>query len=314
MYKIKEMMFGTKEEFEYLKCSSCGCLQINDVPNNISRFYPDSYYSLKVNPELLFKKNKNSIKFYLKKIRDKYLLFHSNPIGLILSVLFPNHSLKKIINNYLSGIKIKKIVSEDSRILDVGCGKGELLFILREMGYRNCYGVDPFLSNDIVYENGLVVWKRTLFDITDEFDLIMLHHSFEHMQDPEKILMKIYKLLSFDGICLIRIPIVDCLAWENYRENWVQIDAPRHFFLHSRKSIEILAQKTGFFIKNTIFDSNEFQFWGSEKYMKGIPLTVDAKSDLKFTNKQINKFKKKAEALNKLGQGDQAVFYLSKKK
>jgi len=34
------------------------------------------------------------------------------------------------------------------------------------------------------------------------------------------------------GWCVIRIPTVSSFAWEHYREQWVQLDAPRHFFLH----------------------------------------------------------------------------------
>ena len=29
-YKIKEMMFGFRDEFSYMLCANCGCLQIKD--------------------------------------------------------------------------------------------------------------------------------------------------------------------------------------------------------------------------------------------------------------------------------------------
>lgn len=57
----------------------------------------------------------------------------------------------------------------------------------------------------------------------------MFHHSFEHIADPFETLCSVRRLLS-SGTCLIRIPIVDSWAWENYGVNWIQIDAPRHFF------------------------------------------------------------------------------------
>ena len=45
-YKIintREMMFGTFEEFEYLECSYCGCLQLINPPQNTEKYYPEGY-------------------------------------------------------------------------------------------------------------------------------------------------------------------------------------------------------------------------------------------------------------------------------
>ena len=41
---VKEMMFGTKEEFEYYQCRNCEALQIKSVPNNIFKYY-ENYYT-----------------------------------------------------------------------------------------------------------------------------------------------------------------------------------------------------------------------------------------------------------------------------
>ena len=49
-YKVKEMMKGTKEEFTYILCTNCGCLQIEQVPENIEDYYYDNYYSYHIPP------------------------------------------------------------------------------------------------------------------------------------------------------------------------------------------------------------------------------------------------------------------------
>ncbi len=41
----REMMQGTREEFEYFECPVCGCLQIAEVPENLGDYYGESYYS-----------------------------------------------------------------------------------------------------------------------------------------------------------------------------------------------------------------------------------------------------------------------------
>jgi SAM-dependent methyltransferase len=44
-------------------------------------------------------------------------------------------------------------------------------------------------------------------------------------------------LLACKGIIVVRIPAVSSYAWERYGVAWMQLDAPRHFFLHSPKSM-----------------------------------------------------------------------------
>lgn len=44
-YLVREMLNGTKDEFEYFVCDNCGCLQISDVPDNLGEYYGNTYYS-----------------------------------------------------------------------------------------------------------------------------------------------------------------------------------------------------------------------------------------------------------------------------
>lgn len=46
-YAVKEMFFGTREEFMYFECSHCHCMQIKDVPNDMGKYYDSDYYSMK---------------------------------------------------------------------------------------------------------------------------------------------------------------------------------------------------------------------------------------------------------------------------
>jgi hypothetical protein len=99
--------------------------------------------------------------------------------------------------------------------------------------------------------------------------------------------------------------------------NWSQLDAPRHLFLHSVASIKKLAEQTGFQVEKIQYDSNAFQFWGSEQYEQDIALRSEKSwsenpVNSPFSAEQIKQFEHRARELNAVNKGDQAAFYLRK--
>ena len=143
----------------------------------------------------------------------------------------------------------------------------------------------------------------------------MFHHSFEHVPDPKETLKSVARLLSEDGHCIIRIPTVSSYAWEHYGVNWVQLDAPRHFYLHSSESMHHIAGLAGLEIYDAVYDSTSFQFTGSEQYLQDIPLhDLASKGGIELSKAEIKDYNQKAKALNKDNRGDQAVFYIRKQR
>lgn len=299
-----EMMLGIKEKFNYFQCSNCDCLQIQNIPKDLARFYPTNYYSTKPIKRFGF------IESYLRKKRVAAITKRQRNINNLISQYL---HLEPFYMNWLGQIELPK----SAKILDVGSGSGLMLLELKNLGFTNLTGIDPFIEKDICYSKGFTLWKKDIMDLSETFDFIMFNHSFEHLQEPERVLLKTTMLLNDNGLILIRIPLVGSFAWEHYKTNWVQLDAPRHLFLHSRKSIDFLANRTALKIEEVFYDSTEFQFWGSEQYLQNIPLmdrhsyAVDHKNSI-FSRKQIENYRAKAIELNATQQGDQACFFIRK--
>jgi len=303
-FEVREMMFGYRDKFSYFQCAACDCLQISDIPENILKYYPPDYYSfLLPSPEkgipLLQK---------IKTCRDSFAVLNRGFTGKLIYTLFPAEKFK-----ILRPAKPTK----ESAILDVGCGSGAYLWRLKEAGFKNLLGIDPFIKKDISYKNGMEIFKKSIQEISGEWDIIMFHHSFEHVPDPQSTLREVSRLLKKGGTFLIRVPTASSWAWKHYRENWIQMDSPRHFFLHSLKSMNILAEKAGLKSEEVIYDSSEFQFWGSEQYQRDIPLFSEysyLKNPSKdiFSKSDIRAYKHKAKELNKIKQGDSCAFFLKK--
>src|SRR3569832_1856689 len=72
----REMMFGTREEFEYFQCGSCDCLQIAHIPENLGQYYTSSYPAQKVSTTPT--KEKYWVTRALVKQRSRTALFNKH--------------------------------------------------------------------------------------------------------------------------------------------------------------------------------------------------------------------------------------------
>jgi SAM-dependent methyltransferase len=297
LHQAKEMMFGLRDIFTYVECAACGSVALLDPPADLGRFYPSQYCS--------FRAKETGIRGLAKKLRVQAYFGHGFGLGSWIAQRYPRPDLAAM---------ARLAIPKNHRILDVGCGEGKLLLELRALGYRSLTGVDPFIESDLDYGNGVRVRKCFLSDLANSvssvWDLITFHHSFEHIPDQLETLQAAAQLLAASGTCVVRIPVIG-YAWEKYGTNWVQLDPPRHFFLHTEKSMELLAQKAGLRVKSIDYDSNEFQFWGSELYCRGIALNAAGVPREFFNPAQFRGFKKKADELNAERRGDQAIFHLT---
>ena len=304
-YEVREMMLGLRDIHTYFECAECGCLQIANVPDNIQEYYPnEDYYSYDA------VKAVSGIKGKLIKMRDRYAATGSCFVGRLMQRIQPHDKLPSLRH---------ADVSLDSKILDVGCGAGHLLHSMQEAGFKNLLGIDPFNSKELNYDNGLNIQPKSIHDMSgsNEWNLIMFNHSFEHVFDQHDVLEKVMTLLKPGGICMIRIPTVTSWAWRSYGVDWVQLDAPRHLFLHSMQSMNVLAEQKGFKLENVVYDSFAFQQWGSEQYKKDIALHDENSYAVNpdkppFSEADIREFETHSKELNASKSGDQAAFYLRK--
>ncbi len=200
-------------------------------------------------------------------------------------------------------------------ILDVGSGAGQLLSRFYHIGYTDLTGIDPYIESDITYDNSFRIEKKTVFELNRNFDIIMLHHSLEHMDQQLEVLKKLHQHLNNNGNLLIRIPVVSEPLMKRYGKHVVSLDPPRHFYIHTIQSFTQLAVQAGFRIVKTVYDAHEFSFWGSEQYSRGISLHNHPESFLVkkiFSDEQLNAWKREIRQLNEAGQSDNVAIYLRK--
>lgn len=303
LLSVREMMFGSKERFDYFECGACGCLQIVDIPQDLGRHYGDGYYSFGA------RARRSGVTAMLVQARNRYLSGAADPLGWAVSRFKP----------YLALASLRRLkLARDARIVDVGCGGGELLLTLQSVGFTRLLGVDPFVAHELDLGAGLRVLKADLSEVKQQADLVMFHHSLEHIGDQSAMLAAAHAMLAPGGRCLVRIPTVSSWAWRHYGADWCALDAPRHLYLHSKKSIRLLAEAAGFEVEDIVSDSTTFQFWGSEQYRRDIRLMQPGSHDIApapgaFSDAELRDFERRARELNQANDGDQIVVYLRRR-
>ncbi len=300
--KAPEMMLGLREPFHYGECRTCASLTLIDPPADLGRYYPaESYYSL--DEDVVRSASRLSRRAPFLVLAALVRCGQAERIQRLME-RFPALQRDNVVE-MLAALRLTGVGLRGARVLDVGSGAGFTTILLAQLG-AVADGIDPHARE---WRSGRASTRvGDIDDAVGPYDIVLFQHSLEHMPDPARALRLAREHLASAGRILVRIPVADGFASRRYGGQWVQLDAPRHLFVPSVDGIRRLAARAGLDVSDLVWDSNAFQFWGSEQYRLGIPLTdprsaVNADQSL-FTAEQMAQWRAEARSLNERGQGD----------
>ena len=185
--------------------------------------------------------------------------------------------------DFVSSTIVKYIpekLHEEYRILDIGCGTGELFSIplaVRLKKFKNIKisGIDiddPSIERakkhiDNLSLNNLKFEYKSIKEINDTYSCVCLMAVLEHLADPDNMLIEIRKRLKPGGIFILYIPNgygayeVESFLIKKFRElGLVSIFKPTYTFLRKvkRRLFKESSKKdrNAFIIKETLNDPN----------------------------------------------------------
>ena len=165
-----------------------------------------------------------------------------------------------LINRYFLHLRANKIPKKGS-ILDVGCGEGSFLELMKKRGYE-CHGLET--SKDGAKKamlKGLTV-HNNIKKIREKFDVITLWHVLEHITNPVSYLRQIRSLLKKNGCLIIAVPNFDSIQSKIGRDMWFHLAPPLHIFHYTTKTIEALLKRENFKVVKVNHFSLEYNPFG----------------------------------------------------
>jgi 2-polyprenyl-3-methyl-5-hydroxy-6-metoxy-1,4-benzoquinol methylase len=156
---------------------------------------------------------------------------------------------------------IKKYLPKEAEILEVGCGVGQGLIVLKQNGFHNVMGIEPDLDEEScgllkkLYD--IECYNKSFSEFVEEykgkkkFDCIILDQVIEHFVEPDKDISMMYELMAENGTLYIATPDL-----YKFTKPFSQFAIP-HTFYFSRTTIEILLKKCGFRVEQ-YFDSLQY--------------------------------------------------------
>ena len=136
-------------------------------------------------------------------------------------------------------------IKRGDRILDAGAGGGEVVYLLRTLGF-DASGLEPDEQYARHAREALGVRVTTGF-VQDavfpsgSFDVVTMYHALEHVEDPSAILSRLRSWMTDRSVLLIEVPNVEavCMAPAN-RFHFA------HLYNFNRETLEALGRKAGF--------------------------------------------------------------------
>jgi len=221
LFRASDRLFGTTtEEFSVVRCRDCGLMRLEPppAPDTLGRYYPDSYW---------FSPDATTAGHLEEAYRRLVLRDH---------VHFVDRALRA--------------TRARGPILDVGCGGGLFLRLIRGRGFRA-------MGLDFSPQAAAVAWRRqgvpAVCALLERAPFrpaslagLTMFHVLEHLHDPRAYLLAARELLAPDGRLVVQVPNAACWQFRVLGRAWNGIDVPRHLFDFRAPDLERLLASCGF--------------------------------------------------------------------
>lgn len=238
LYETRDRYFPIKGAFRLVRCQNCGLLYLNPQPEaeELQRHYPTEHY-------YAYRSGKEATSIVDSEKLNMFRALRSVLIWPLSRILPPLRSEMEKEMAYLGPIH------SGMRVLDVGCGSGEILSYYLEGG-ANTFGVE---INAQACKEGRKKGHRMFCGELSKagfeggfFDIVLFHQSLEHVFSPRLTLLEVQRILKRGGKVWISVPNHNGIQARLFGRWFYAIESPRHLFGFTPTTAVLLLTQAGF--------------------------------------------------------------------
>ena len=212
------------DSFEFVRCHDCQHVYLSPRPakSELSTIYPSNYYA--------WEEGGNPL---VARVRRRW-----------------EGGKVKLYRNWVG--------EGPRRILDVGCGNGRFLELLRDFGPAG-WQLEGIDFDAQVAEQCRARGFRTQVSRVEDFDpggdrydAVVMLQLIEHVEDPAALSARVFDILEPGGCFIIETPNLAGLDYDLFRRrHWGHYHFPRHWNLFSTPALHRLLEERGFEVAHT---------------------------------------------------------------
>ena len=222
-FTTTDRLYGTTtKEFAIRQCVKCGLMRLSPQPrpDEFADYYPRNYW---FDPQR--DQASRLEEMYRRLVLRDHVRFVEDALG----------------HAGISG-----------PLLDVGCGGGLLIGMLRGLGVHA-------MGLDLSPEAAALARQRHSVDVvagdlptspfaSRSFAAVTMFHVLEHVRAPLVYLREAGRLLKPGGRLIVQVPNAACWQFALLGKAWNGVDAPRHLHLFRDRDVERMIESNGFVV------------------------------------------------------------------
>jgi SAM-dependent methyltransferase len=164
---------------------------------------------------------------------------------------------------------VVKVIKGKGRVLEIGCSTGVLLGLFKQNGWE-AWGIESSGAAKEAAKKGIklinTVWKRAKIP-EGYFDLIILNHTLEHMEDPVGLIAWACRYLKSGGKIFIGVPNAGSLSANLMKARWPYILPKEHRYHFYPQILRKILEANGF---EVIFEKSRSGIFNWEHPVAGL--------------------------------------------
>jgi 2-polyprenyl-3-methyl-5-hydroxy-6-metoxy-1,4-benzoquinol methylase len=250
---VPDAKYGVPGVWSFLRCADCGLVYLAEALADPAQGYPNTYSQHRRSGHVRLNRRWSPT----RDVRSAFLELQG--YGQLPSLVMPRPlarlalTVPEIRLRAAYGVLLVPPARAGGALLDVGCGNGRVLTVMRTLGWR-VHGIEPDeRSAEIARASSGARIDPELDEQLyppDHFDVITMNHALEHVTEPVTVLRHCFRLCRPGGLIGIVVPNWGALGHRLFRRNWYALEPPRHAVMYEPRTLECILARAGFNVES----------------------------------------------------------------